>query len=89
MTTTAGTTSAPGLTVNGRPESLADATPHTTLLDWLRDRGLTGAKEGCAEGECGACSILVARPGFGDPTRTDWVAVNACLVPAAGLDGQE
>ncbi len=90
MTAAAGTTSArPGLTVNGRPESLADATPHTTVLDWLRDRGLTGAKEGCAEGECGACSIMVARPGFGDSSRTDWVAVNACLVPAAGLDGQE
>jgi xanthine dehydrogenase small subunit len=90
MASATGTTSAqPGLTVNGRPESLADATPHTTVLDWLRDRGLTGAKEGCAEGECGACSIMVARPGFGDPSRTDWVAINACLIPAAGLDGQE
>jgi xanthine dehydrogenase small subunit len=90
MAPATGTTSAPpGLTVNGRPESLADATPHTTVLDWLRDRGLTGAKEGCAEGECGACSIMVARPGFGDASRTDWVAVNACLIPAAGLDGQE
>jgi xanthine dehydrogenase small subunit len=82
-------TAQPGLTVNGRPESLAGATPHTTVLDWLRDRGLTGAKEGCAEGECGACSIMVARPGLGDPSRTDWTAINACLVPAAGLDGQE
>jgi xanthine dehydrogenase small subunit len=90
MTAATGTTSARlGLTVNGRPESLANATPHTTVLDWLRDRGLTGAKEGCAEGECGACSIMVARPGLGDPSRTDWVAVNACLIPAAGLDGQD
>jgi xanthine dehydrogenase small subunit len=89
MATAIDTTSAPGLTVNGRHESLADATPHTTVLDWLRDRGLTGAKEGCAEGECGACSIMVARPGLGDGDTTDWVAVNACLIPAAGLDGQE
>ncbi|MGI8522100.1 MAG: xanthine dehydrogenase small subunit [Nocardioides sp.] len=89
--TTPGTTTTglPGLTVNGRTESLVDATPHTTVLDWLRERGLTGAKEGCAEGECGACSIMVARPGLGDPSTTDWVAVNACLIPAAGLDGQE
>jgi xanthine dehydrogenase small subunit len=78
-----------GLTVNGRPESLADATPHTTVLDWLRDRGLTGAKEGCAEGECGACSIMVARPGLEDESTTDWIAINACLIPAATLDGQE
>ena len=66
---------------------VADATAHTTTLDWLRNRGLTGAKEGCAEGECGACSVLVARPGTDTPT--EWVAVNACLVPVAALDGQE
>ncbi|TDU73802.1 xanthine dehydrogenase small subunit [Streptomyces sp. KS 21] len=57
------------------------------MLDFLRERGLTGTKESCAEGECGACSVLVARPGVNKPT--DWVAVNACLVPVAALDGQE
>jgi xanthine dehydrogenase small subunit len=61
--------------------------PSTTALDWLRAQGLTGAKEGCAEGECGACSVLVARPD-GD-TGTQWTAINACLIPAAALDGQE
>lgn len=73
--------------VNGEETPLSPATPHTTALDFLRERGLTGTKEGCAEGECGACSVLVARPGVDKPT--DWVAVNACLVPAAALDGQE
>ena len=78
----------PTITVNGTTVPVAaDATTHTTTLDWLRTRGLTGAKEGCAEGECGACSILVARPGTDTPT--EWVAVNACLVPVAALDGQE
>lgn len=75
------------ITVNGEEIPLAPAPPHTTVLDFLRERGLTGTKEGCAEGECGACSVLVARPGVTKPT--DWVAVNACLVPVAALDGQE
>jgi xanthine dehydrogenase small subunit len=77
----------PAVSVNGQQLSLSDAAPHTTALDWLRGRGFTGAKEGCAEGECGACSILVARPGLETPT--EWTPLNACLVPAAGLDGQE
>ncbi|WP_415676492.1 2Fe-2S iron-sulfur cluster-binding protein, partial [Tsukamurella hominis] len=50
------------VTVNGRSRPFTGPA-HTSALDWLRDQGLTGAKEGCAEGECGACSILVARPG--------------------------
>ncbi|MFI5829934.1 xanthine dehydrogenase small subunit [Streptomyces sp. NPDC051578] len=75
------------ITVNGKETPISPAAPHTTALDFLRERGLTGTKEGCAEGECGACSVLVARPGVNKPT--DWVAVNACLVPAAALDGQE
>ncbi|MEV7795503.1 FAD binding domain-containing protein [Streptomyces sp. NPDC087512] len=75
------------ITVNGEETPIAPAAAHTTALDFLRERGLTGAKEGCAEGECGACSVLVARPGVDKPT--DWVAVNACLVPVAALDGQE
>ncbi|GGV30116.1 dehydrogenase [Streptomyces longisporoflavus] len=75
------------ITVNGKETPISPAASHTTALDFLRERGLTGTKEGCAEGECGACSVLVARPGVNKPT--DWVAVNACLVPAAALDGQE
>ncbi|MEU6485296.1 FAD binding domain-containing protein [Streptomyces sp. NPDC046887] len=75
------------ITVNGKETPISPAAPHTTVLDFLRDQGFTGTKEGCAEGECGACSVLVARPGVDKPT--DWVAVNACLVPAAALDGQE
>ncbi|MDJ0340819.1 FAD binding domain-containing protein [Streptomyces sp. H10-C2] len=75
------------ITVNGKEAPISPAAPHTTALDFLRERGLTGTKEGCAEGECGACSVLVARPGVNKPT--DWVAVNACLIPASALDGQE
>lgn len=75
------------VTINGTPTSMADVPVHTTALDLLRERGLTGCKEGCAEGECGACAVLVARPGITTPT--EWVAINACLVPAVALDGQE
>ncbi|HEY0950830.1 xanthine dehydrogenase small subunit, partial [Nocardioides sp.] len=77
---------APSITVNGTTRSLAGVAPHTTALDWLRGLGLTGAKEGCAEGECGACAVLVARS---DGEVTCWTALNACLVPAVALDGQE
>jgi xanthine dehydrogenase small subunit len=77
------------ITVNGRALPLGAARVHTSALDWLREQGLTGAKEGCAEGECGACSVLVARPDPVEPATTRWTAVNACLVPAVALDGQE
>jgi xanthine dehydrogenase small subunit len=59
---------------------------HTNALDFVRGLGLTGAKEGCAEGECGACAVLVSRP---DGAGSRWTPVNACLVPALTLDGQE
>ncbi len=90
----------PQLVVNGRTRELGEVGGHVTLLEWLRASGLTGAKEGCAEGECGACAVLVAREdvheagrredGRGDEqNRTRWVAINACLVPAAAFDQQE
>ncbi len=78
----------PTALVNGRAEPV-DAPVHTTALEWLRSRGLTGAKEGCAEGECGACSILVVRPDGRDECGARWTALNACLIPALSLDGQE
>ncbi len=70
--------------LNGRAVSEAGASPTTTVFDWLREsRRLTGTKEGCAEGDCGACTIAVARPGGQSP----WQAVNACLMLLPQLDG--
>ncbi|HSF99448.1 MAG TPA: FAD binding domain-containing protein [Ornithinibacter sp.] len=75
------------VTVNGEVHGLAGTDPCTPALDWLRSRGLTGAKEGCAEGECGACAVMVARSDGAGGTR--WAAVNSCLLPAGSLAGQE
>ena len=71
--------------VNGERVQVDDGTP-AMLLDVLRARGLTGAKEGCAEGECGACAVaLVAPCGSASAYRV----VNSCLLPAAVAAGQE
>jgi len=62
--------------VNGR-EVAVDAWPMARLLDVLREElRLTGTKEGCGEGECGACAVLL-----------DGALVNSCLVPAVHADG--
>ena len=64
------------LTVNGAEQTL-DVPGMRRLLDALReDLGLTGTKEGCGEGECGACSVLV-----------DGELANSCLVPVSQVDG--
>ena len=78
-----------GIVVNGEQRPLDGVPLHTNALDFLRGCGLTGAKEGCAEGECGACSVMVARPAPDGAEGTEWTAINSCLVPAAALDGQE
>lgn len=66
------------LRVNGRPVSV-EVDPLTRLLDFLREHlRLTGTKEGCGEGECGACSVLV-----------DGTLTLSCLVPMGQLDGAE
>ncbi len=64
------------LTLNGKTVSL-DVSGSRRLLDVLReDLGLTGTKEGCGEGECGACSVLI-----------DGVVVDSCLVAVGQVEG--
>lgn len=65
------------LTLNRKPRRFRGA-PFTRLIDVLRESfGLTGTKEGCGEGECGACTVLVD----GEP-------VNACLIPVCQVEGR-
>jgi len=63
-------------TINGR-RTVLEGNPMTRLLDALRRSGFTGTKEGCGEGECGACGILL-----------DGRLVNSCLTPLAHADGR-
>ena len=65
-------------TINEAPQTL-QAFPMERLLDVLREQlRLTGTKEGCGEGECGACSVMI-----------DGRIVNSCLVPVAQVEGAE
>ncbi|MET0593139.1 MAG: FAD binding domain-containing protein [Polyangiaceae bacterium] len=73
--------------LNGRTETVRDADPHTTLLAYLRGRGLTGTKEGCAEGECGACAVVVL--GRDAQGKTCFEALNSCLILLADVAGAE
>ena len=62
-------------TVNGSSVA-AQIADNSTLLEWLRTNASTGTKEGCAEGECGACTVML-----------NGAAVTSCLVPTAQADG--
>ncbi len=69
--------------LNDQPVELDGLSPMTTLLDWLREhRGLKGTKEGCAEGDCGACTVVLERA---DGHRE---AMNSCIAVLGQIDGQ-
>ena len=76
----------PEFLLNGRAVSIQGVSTQTTLLDFLRARGLTGAKEGCAEGECGACTVVMVGDAGG---CSEFRTVNSCLMLAPMAAGQE
>ncbi len=69
------------------PVELAGFAPALTVLDWLRGEARrTGTKEGCNEGDCGACTVVVARP---DGGTLSYLAVNSCIQFVGTLDGSQ
>ncbi|MCV6597276.1 MAG: FAD binding domain-containing protein, partial [Mangrovicoccus sp.] len=67
--------------LNGEPVTIEGEPPTRTLLDWLRARGLTGTKEGCNEGDCGACTVMVS-------DENGSRALNACILFLPQLQGK-
>src|SRR3954452_1058438 len=73
--------------LNGKAIRVDSVSPNLTLLEWLRTSGFTGSKEGCAEGDCGACSVaIVDRDARG---KRCYRAINSCLVPLPLMAGRE
>jgi xanthine dehydrogenase small subunit len=75
--------------LDGEVRELRDAAPTVTVLQWLRDsERRCGTKEGCAEGDCGACTVAIGeRDGDGDGVR--YRAINSCIQFVPTLDGKE
>lgn len=73
--------------LNSRPVDLSGSDPTESLLRWLKRHRLAGTKEGCADGDCGACTVALLQPDDGGGGRA--VAVNSCLLPLGTLPGRE
>jgi xanthine dehydrogenase/oxidase len=73
--------------LNGTKVVLDAIDPEVTLLEYLRGIGLTGTKLGCAEGGCGACTVVISQV---NPTtgKLYHASVNACLAPLVSVDGK-
>lgn len=74
-------------TLNGETLHLCEISPTLTLLQFLQQSRRTGTKEGCGDGDCGACTVaMIARDSQGQP---HYEAVNSCLIPLGAIAGRE
>lgn len=75
------------LTINGVNILVKDIAPTTTLLQYLRQQGYIGTKEGCGDGDCGACTIAIA--GLNAQGKTQYQTANSCLIPIGAVAGSD
>lgn len=72
---------------NGKRTVVTEMDPHETVLDYLRLReGSMGTKEGCCEGDCGACTVVVRTM---DGEQAKYEAINSCIAPLGSMDGKD
>ncbi|MGK7945475.1 MAG: xanthine dehydrogenase small subunit, partial [Microcystaceae cyanobacterium] len=75
------------LKINNRTARIGTFSPNTTLLEYLRLKGYVGTKEGCGDGDCGACTVvMIGQDADGKP---QYQAVNSCLIPLGCVLGKE
>ena len=73
--------------LNGRAEKIDQADPNQSILEWLRTKKrLTGTKEGCGSGDCGACTVITGAPDKNGQIRYE--AINSCITLIGSLQGK-
>lgn len=75
------------VTINGETVQIQAIAPTTTLLEYLRQSGRVGTKEGCGDGDCGACTVALI--GQGADGKPHYQAVNSCLIPLGAIAGRQ
>jgi xanthine dehydrogenase small subunit len=75
--------------LNGKYQELTEADPNVSILDWLRsEKRLTGTKEGCASGDCGACTVTIGSPDPAQSGQLRYDSINSCIALVGSLHGK-